>query len=412
MAYTLSPIVRQQFNNNGSPVANGLLFAYAAGTTNKINTYKDATGSTPNTNPIVLDANGSCDLWLSDAQPYKLILSPAGDTDPPTNPLWTRDNIWTTTNTLQVQSAIYSYTAAPDSGTVNALAITLSPAPTALSAGMQVTTMNVVATNTGAATLNLNGLGVKPIVLPSGAALSGGEIYAGSAATFVYTGSSWMLQTRQPAAVVPLMTFAQIAALTSNMGPIRCSDMGDSLYTWTTSAYFTGYRNVLCGEIPNNMAASPRAWELATIGGTWSTSDPKQNRVIAWYQEQGLVVPSASWVPGMGMIASLGSGNWKAPDTRNMFWRVAGTDADTANPAPVGTYAADALQGHAHTGAAGTFGFWMSSTSGSVQVATAGTSFQTINFTGPVTGDGAHGAPRISNETRGTNARVASVILV
>lgn len=130
-----------------------------------------------------------------------------------------------------------SYTSAVDSGSLNALAVTLTPAPTALSAGMQVTTMNVVATNTGAATLNLNGLGAKPIVLPSGAALSGGEIYAGSAATFVYTGASWMLQTRQPATGVPSMTFAQVAALTSNQGPIICSDEGGAVYVWTGSAY-------------------------------------------------------------------------------------------------------------------------------------------------------------------------------
>lgn len=195
MAYTLSPIVRQQFNNNGAPVTNGLLFAFAAGTTNKINTYKDATGLTPNTNPIVLDANGSCDLWLSDAQPYKLILSPAGDTDPPTNPLWTRDNIWTTTNTLQVQSAIYSYTAAPDSGTVNALAVTLSPAPTALSAGMQVTVQSIVATNTGSATLNVNGLGALPIQGAGGNALAGGELAAGFDAILMLNpaGTAWIL---------------------------------------------------------------------------------------------------------------------------------------------------------------------------------------------------------------------------
>lgn len=87
-----------------------------------------------------------------------------------------------------------------DTGVVNALAVSLTPAPATLVAGMSVTVLNVIVANTGPATLNVNGLGVKPIVLPSGAALSGGEIYAGSAATFVYTGSSWVLQTMQPAA--------------------------------------------------------------------------------------------------------------------------------------------------------------------------------------------------------------------
>jgi len=245
-----------------------------------------------------------------------------------------------------------SYTTAVDSGSLNALAVTLTPVPTALSAGMQVTTMNVVATNTGAATLNVNGLGVKPIVLPSGAALSGGEIPGGAAATFVYTGASWMLQTRQPANGVPYMNFSQIDALASDQGPIICTDMGGYLYKWTTSPYFTGYRNVRCGNLPETFAAAPRAWELATIGGVWSMSDPKQKRLIAWFQEQGLVVPSGSWLAGQGMIADLGSGNWKGIDLQNMFMRKAGTDADTANAAPAGTYKGDTLKAHTHTLAA------------------------------------------------------------
>lgn len=237
--------------------------------------------------------------------------------------------------------------AAPDSGTVNALAVTLTPAPTALSAGMQATALNVAATNTAAATLNLNGLGVKPIVLPSGAALSGGEIYAGSAATFVYTGSSWMLQTRQPATGVPSMTFAQVAALTSNQGPIYVSDMAH-IYTWVSTAYFTGYRNPDCGRWYGGVSDTPQAWELIANGGTWTTTNPAHARVIARYQELGLTVAQGSWTAGPNLIASLGSGNWMGPDLRNVFQRMSGTDADTANAAPTGTYKSDTLKSHTH----------------------------------------------------------------
>lgn len=89
----LAPLVKQQFNQNGSPVAGGLLFTYAAGTTNKLTTYTNSMGTVPNTNPIVLDSNGQCDLWLVQGVAYKLVLSPSTDTDPPTNPYWTEDNI-------------------------------------------------------------------------------------------------------------------------------------------------------------------------------------------------------------------------------------------------------------------------------------------------------------------------------
>ena len=93
MTVSIAPLVRQQFSQGGVPVAGGKLFTYAAGTTTKLATYTDSTGGTPNTNPIILDSQGSCDLWLTTGTKYKLVVSPATDTDPPTNPIWTRDNI-------------------------------------------------------------------------------------------------------------------------------------------------------------------------------------------------------------------------------------------------------------------------------------------------------------------------------
>ena len=90
---TLCPLPRLQFSQNGVPVNGGKLFTYAAGTMNKLATYTDQSGTTPNTNPIILDANGQGDCWLASGVAYKLILSPSTDTDPPTNPYWTEDNI-------------------------------------------------------------------------------------------------------------------------------------------------------------------------------------------------------------------------------------------------------------------------------------------------------------------------------
>ena len=50
------------------------------------------------------------------------------------------------------------------------------------------------------------------------------------------------------------------------------------------------------------------------------------------------------WAEGWGRIADLGSGDWKAPDLQNVFLRMAGTDADTANPRTVGSYQGDAIR--------------------------------------------------------------------
>jgi hypothetical protein len=89
----LTPSPKQQFfGNNGRPLDGGLLFTYAAGTNNKIDTYQNESG-TPNTNPIVLDFRGEANIWLEASQTYKFVLAPRGDTDPPTNPIWSVDNI-------------------------------------------------------------------------------------------------------------------------------------------------------------------------------------------------------------------------------------------------------------------------------------------------------------------------------
>ena len=93
MSVSVAQLSKFQFNWNDAPIVGGLLFTYAAGTTTKLTTYQDSFGAVPNTNPIVLDANGQCNLYLTDGLSYKFTLSPPGDTDPPTNPYWTVDNI-------------------------------------------------------------------------------------------------------------------------------------------------------------------------------------------------------------------------------------------------------------------------------------------------------------------------------
>ncbi len=94
MTVSQSPFLKfRGFDNNGNPLSGGLLFTYAAGTTNKLATFTDSTGVTPNTNPVILDARGECDLFLTTGSLYKFVLSPSTDTDPPTNPFWTEDNI-------------------------------------------------------------------------------------------------------------------------------------------------------------------------------------------------------------------------------------------------------------------------------------------------------------------------------
>lgn len=61
----------------------------------------------------------------------------------------------------------------------NAIAVPLVPAPTALVEGMALSFKNTT-TNTAATTLNVNGLGAKPIDKSNGGALTSGNLKAGS----------------------------------------------------------------------------------------------------------------------------------------------------------------------------------------------------------------------------------------
>ena len=65
-------------NATNKPLVGGKLYTYLAETTTPATTYSNDTG-TPNTNPIILDANGECNLYLDDDKVYRLILKDAND---------------------------------------------------------------------------------------------------------------------------------------------------------------------------------------------------------------------------------------------------------------------------------------------------------------------------------------------
>lgn len=126
---TLLPHVPPQFlDGNGDPAASCLLFTYSAGTTNKLATYTTSTISggseVANANPIVLDASGrTAGIFLAAAS-YKFVLAPATDTDPPTSPIWTRDNIssipfYNVSSTLVRQVTRTAWTAADNVMSLN-----------------------------------------------------------------------------------------------------------------------------------------------------------------------------------------------------------------------------------------------------------------------------------------------------
>ena len=105
----------QIFDNSGAPLNGGKLFFYNTGTTTKCNTYTDSTLNTANPNPIILDSAGRpsnsgvpIDIYVNQA--VKVVCAPSTDTDPPTNALWTEDNITTLGQTISSFTKTTTYT--------------------------------------------------------------------------------------------------------------------------------------------------------------------------------------------------------------------------------------------------------------------------------------------------------------
>jgi hypothetical protein len=100
MPTILSPNPKLQFfSSSGELLVGGKLYTYQAGTTTPLATYTDSTGTTANTNPIILDVRGEANVWLGTSS-YKFVLKDSNDVS-----IWTVDNISTPQGLIDALSA-------------------------------------------------------------------------------------------------------------------------------------------------------------------------------------------------------------------------------------------------------------------------------------------------------------------
>jgi|CXWL01.1.fsa_nt_gi hypothetical protein len=96
MPLQISPFGNTQFFDvNGNPANGYQLFTYGARTSTKQTTYSDLNGVGMQTNPIILNTNGlpTSPIYIDSALSYKFVLALPTDTDPPTAPLYTVDQV-------------------------------------------------------------------------------------------------------------------------------------------------------------------------------------------------------------------------------------------------------------------------------------------------------------------------------
>lgn len=198
----------QGFLPTGLPNVSGKIFTYLAGTSTPTATYTTSAGSVANTNPIILGPSGYIpnEIWQSGGQAIKIVVQDALG-----NPISTNDNLTGIGDPASIGNVVSQIVAgsnivvspgggtgivtvsAPsvaipygvDSGSVNSVSLTLTGI-VAYTDGM-IVAGRVGFNNTGASTLNINGLGAKAIINQNNCQLLPGEMSAGIPYIFIYS---------------------------------------------------------------------------------------------------------------------------------------------------------------------------------------------------------------------------------
>jgi hypothetical protein len=83
-------------DDSGTPLADGCLYSYDCGTTDKSATCADYTCSADNSNPVTLDSRGEADIYIDQCIKFALYEADQDgtcDTDPSTPLIWVKDRI-------------------------------------------------------------------------------------------------------------------------------------------------------------------------------------------------------------------------------------------------------------------------------------------------------------------------------
>lgn len=189
MSVLLSPIGNgfQFFDNNGVPLAGGLLYTYQAGSSTPLATYTTSAGSVANTNPIVLGTDGRPpqEIWLTNGSSYKFVLKDSSDVT-----LKTYDNLYgilnVTGSTMDVIGNLSVTGTATIAGTLTAPGVIIQTVQSLFTTSAS-TTSNALVTTGHTATITPTSSSSKIVALVS---FSGNASAGGYSAFTLYRGAT------------------------------------------------------------------------------------------------------------------------------------------------------------------------------------------------------------------------------
>jgi hypothetical protein len=145
-----------------------------------------------------------------------------------------------------------TWTYATDTGSADALAVALTPAPSAYTAGMEVHLIKGASPNaTATPTLNVNGLGNKTIVRLEGGPIAPSDLQAGGSYQFMYDGTYFRV-----------MQFVASSRLTIPFLAFHGEPVAQTIAN-NTQQIITSYTNIV-----NNLPGATQASGIITIGTT------------------------------------------------------------------------------------------------------------------------------------------------
>jgi hypothetical protein len=291
----LTPVLRQRFfSASGIPLSGGKIYTYVAGTTTPLATYTDATETSANTNPIILDANGECNLWLGSGS-YKIKLTNSADVEQ-----WTVDFV----NQSSIQSLA-------SSDYIENLGITCSTSSNALTINVKTASGGVpgvgspVRVGFRSSSLASGLVSLVEIQSPLAMTISSGSTLGHTSGVdlFVYV---YLINYNGVAELAVSGTFYTEASLVSTTaeGGAGAADSGSTIYSTTAR---TNVPIRLIGRLTSNQATAG-LW--ATMPSEIQTGSSAGSSSVGTSQIANLAVTTAKIADGAVTNAKLASANY------------------------------------------------------------------------------------------------------